>query len=72
MSIMNSKAEYAAALEKAHKEFPLRSDYPNNQNSCDHNYNFVVFCDGSDWDIVRCQKCGHERICACNFDDDYC
>ena len=45
MSIMNSKAEYAAALEKAHKEFPLRSDYPNNQNSCDHNYNFVGYCE---------------------------
>lgn len=71
MSIMNSKAEYAAALEKAHKEFPLRQAYQNSPDSCVHDYGFVVFCDGGDWDIVRCQKCGSERICACTFDDDY-
>lgn len=71
MSIMNNKVEYEAALEKAHINFPLKSVYPNSQKSCNHNYNFVVFCGGGDWDIVRCQKCGSEIICRCDFDDDY-
>ena len=71
MSIMNNISERNAAFVKAHNDFPLKPAYPNSRKSCDHNYDFVVFCDGSDWDIVRCQKCGSEKICVCSFDDDY-
>ncbi len=67
----HAKTEYAHALEQAHKEFPLKKEYPNRPESCDHDFNFVVFCDGGEWDIVRCQKCGEERVAPCSFDDDY-
>ncbi len=71
MPITDNRSEYNAALVKAHNDFPLKTTYPNSPERCNHNYNFVVFCDGGDWDIVRCQKCGSEKICACSFDDDY-
>ena len=72
MSIANNEIEYGRALSKAHSEFPLLPQYPDNPITCVHNFNFVVFCDGGDWDIVRCNKCGSERVCRCNFDDEYC
>lgn len=72
MSIRSNKIEYAAALEKAHKDFPFEDHYPYRPHLCNHIYGFVVFCDGGNWDIVRCQKCGSEKICPCTFDDEYC
>lgn len=72
MSIMNNEAEYRAALETAHKEFPPWNNLKYTPATCPcHDYSFVVFCDGSDWDIARCRKCGDETIIRCNFDDDY-
>ncbi len=58
------------AYEKAHKEFPLAKSYPNKPEDCNHNFDFVVYCDG-ERDIVRCFKCGMEKEVRCSFDDEY-
>ena len=58
------------AYKKAHKEFPFAESYPQKQDSCSHNFCFVVYCDGKT-DIVRCTKCGKEKEVRCNFDDEY-
>ena len=55
---------------KAHKEFPFALKYQNTPDNCNHNYNFIVFCNNK-WDIIRCQKCGSEIERSCNFDYDY-
>jgi hypothetical protein len=70
MSIANSELEYAKALAKAHREYPLREKYEFSPDKCRHNFNFVVYCDG-EWDIVRCSKCGAEQVQTCTFDDEY-
>lgn len=31
----------------------------------------VVECDGGDWDVVECSKCGKQYRARCTFDDDY-
>lgn len=31
----------------------------------------VVKCDGGDWDVVECSKCGKQRTQRCTFDDEY-
>lgn len=59
-----------AMFAQAHKDFPLAIKYPNDINTCTHNYNFAVYCDNV-WDIVRCTKCGSEKIVPCTFDEDY-
>lgn len=57
--------------EQAHKEYPFNKMYPNKQEKCNHNFSFVVFCNGTT-DIVRCNKCGKEIERSCDFDDEYC
>lgn len=71
MSILNDKIAYEAALKKAHEDFPLKDHYENDPLHCNHNYNFIIFCDGGDYDIARCNKCGDETVVRCTFDDDY-
>lgn len=68
---MISKSKYKSALEKAHHEFPLKDSYPMEPSECVHNYSFIVYCDGGDWDIARCPYCGTETVVRCTFDDDY-
>lgn len=57
------------AYNIAHEEFPFSISYPNSQESCNHNFDFVVYCDG-ETDIVRCNKCGLEIETRCSFDDE--
>lgn len=71
MSIMDSRAEYLKALEKAHLKYPHKIKYSNSQDTCNHNFSFIIYCDGGDWDIARCPRCGAEQIVRCTFDDDY-
>ena len=58
------------AYKKAHEEFPFAKIYQNSQESCNHIFNFVVYCDG-ERDIVRCNKCGMEKEVRCDFNDEY-
>lgn len=30
----------------------------------------VVKCDGGDWDVLECSKCGKQWEGRCNFDED--
>lgn len=71
MSILDDKHAYMEALKKAQEEFPRRDHYERRPEDCDHNFNFIIFCDGGDWDIARCPHCGEETIVRCTFDDDY-
>lgn len=71
MSIINDGLEYENALKKAHTDFPFLKKYPNTPNQCKHDFSFIVFCDGGNWDIARCRFCGEERVVTCTFDDDY-
>ena len=72
MDIKSNKEDYKKALKKAHEEYPLmKGKYRNKPDECNHNYSFCVFCDGGDWDIMRCPKCGSERVMRCTFDDVY-
>ena len=72
MDIKSNKEDYKKALKKAHEEYPLmKGKYRNKPDECIHNYSFCVFCDGGDWDIMRCPKCGSERVMRCTFDDDF-
>lgn len=72
MDIKSNKEDYKKALKKAHEEYPLmKGKYRNKPDECDHNYSFCVFYDGGDWDIMRCPKCGSERVMRCTFDDDF-
>ena len=59
-----------ATYDKAHKEFPRFAEYQFDTSNCNHNFCFVVYCDG-ETDIVRCIKCGEEKEVPCTFDDDY-
>lgn len=70
MSI-NSYDEILAGMKKiAYINYPPADSYPNKPENCYHNFNFVIYCDGIQ-DIVKCNKCGAERVFSCNFDDDY-
>lgn len=72
MSIADNNKEYEAALSKAHKDFPIGSEkFRNKPNNCTHRFIKTVYCDGGDWDIVRCMHCGKEIVTRCTFDDDY-
>ena len=71
MSIQDNRTEYLSALRDAETEFPHRSKYANDPRDCNHDFSFIVFCDGGDWDIARCLKCGAQKIVRCTFDDDY-
>ncbi len=72
MSIVNSEREYQEALKKAHEEFPMWKHLDYTPETCPgHDYSFIVFCDGGDWDIGRCRKCGAEAVVRCTFDDDF-
>lgn len=71
MSILDNQLEYQKALEQAHKEFPHKLKYDHDPRDCVHNFSFIVFCDGGDYDIARCTRCGEEKIVRCTFDDDY-
>jgi hypothetical protein len=31
----------------------------------------IVQCDGDDWDIAECSKCGKQYKTRCTFDEDY-
>ena len=68
MNIKNNKDDYEKAIQQAHKEFPLEK-YKNKPDECDHNFSFCVFCDGGDYDIMRCLKCGSEIVTRCTFDE---
>ena len=70
MSIKDNKEEFEKALEQAHKEYPMWKN-PSPKEGCNHDYSFVVFCDGGAYDIVRCRHCGDEIVTRCTFDDDY-
>lgn len=70
MSIRDNEEELKKALEKAHNEYPHKKMYPFKKENCDHNYNFIVYCDGN-YDICRCYKCGDEKVSRCNFDEEY-
>ena len=72
MDIRNNQKDLEKALEQAHKEFPhMVGKYQNKPDECIHNFSFCVFCDGGDWDIMRCLNCGEEIVQRCTFDDDY-
>ena len=73
MDIKNNTKDYEKALKQAHEEYPLiLAKYKVKQIECvPHDFSFCVFCDGGDWDIVRCLKCGKEIVCKCTFDEDY-
>jgi NAD-dependent SIR2 family protein deacetylase len=69
--MFQTESEFEKALEKAHAEFPLAENYPHTPDDGHiHAHDFVVYCHGGT-DIVRCQKCGHEKQVPCTFDDDY-
>lgn len=70
MSIKDSKEEYEKVLKIAHLRYPKKKIYINSPENCKHNYCFIVYCDGIE-DIVRCNKCGDEKVCPCSFDDEY-
>ena len=59
------------AYEKAHEEYPFAASYPNTPDNCNHNFSFIVYCDGGEMDIARCTRCGKEIETRCTFDDDY-
>ncbi len=71
MSIRDNKMEYLAALRKAEAKWPHKARYQNSPDNCDHDFSFVIYCNGGDWDIARCLKCGEQRVVRCTFDDDY-
>lgn len=72
MSIKNNQKEFEKALEKGNKEFPPpKMGYKYNPKDCVHDFSFCIYCDGCDWDIVRCYKCGETKVTRCTFDDDY-
>ncbi len=71
MSIADNKSQYEDALRKAHQKFPLKVSYSKKPNECWHDFSFIVYCDGGDWDIARCPYCGTEKVVRCTFDDDY-
>jgi len=71
MSIVDSRSEYEAALRKGRLEYPPLAAYPNRPSECNHDFSFIIYCDGENWDIARCPRCGEERIVPCTFDDDY-
>lgn len=71
MSIANNTIHYEAALKQAHIKYPQKKSYKNKPSECSHNFNFIIYCDGGDWDIARCLKCGSEAVIPCTFDDDY-
>lgn len=71
MSIRSSEAEYQAALKKAHEKYPPKASYPKKPDECCHDFSFIIYCDGGDWDIARCLHCGAEKVVRCTFDDDY-
>lgn len=71
MSIADNPVLYKTALRQAHTEFPPLKSYRNKPSECNHNFSFIIYCDGGDWDIARCQRCGSEKIIRCTFDDDY-
>lgn len=71
MSIISSRAEYEAALKQGRLEFPPLPSYLNNSAECDHDFSFIIYCDGGDWDIARCTRCGEEKVVRCTFEDDY-
>ena len=58
------------AYEQAHTEYPLLAKYKNKPTECQHNFDFVVYCNG-ERDIVRCCRCGYEKEVRCTFDDEY-
>ncbi len=71
MSIANNKSQYEAALKKAHQKYPPKTSYPKKPSECNHDFSFIVYCDGNDLDIARCPYCGTETVVRCTFDDDY-
>ncbi len=71
MSIKSNKAEYEVALKQGRLKYPPLPSYPNKPTECNHNFSFIIYCDGGDWDIARCTKCGEEKVVRCTFDDDY-
>lgn len=71
MSIADNPVMYEAALRQTHAEFPHMESYRNSPSECNHDFSFIIYCDGGDWDIARCPRCGSERVVRCTFDDDY-
>ena len=72
-TIENNSLLFNRALIEAHNNFPRKDSYPVSSSKCIHPYGkrFCIFCDGGDWDIVRCLDCGEEFIQKCTFDDDF-
>ena len=67
----HSYEEILAGMKKfAYEKYPRANSYPNSPNTCNHKFDFVIYCDG-ETDIVRCNLCGEERVFPCSFDDDY-
>ena len=56
MSIMDSKLEYEAALKQGRLKYPPLPAYPNKPTQCNHDFSFIIYCDGGDWDIARCRR----------------
>lgn len=56
-------------MQKVYEEFPRESQYPleyfDGKHNCWNNSS-VIYCN-SDRDIRRCNLCGHEWECACDF-----
>ena len=71
MSIANNLEEFDAARNKARIKYPPMKLYPRKPCDCRHDFSFIIFCDGGDWDIARCRYCGLEKVIPCTFDDDY-
>lgn len=71
MSIMDNKLKYEAALRQGCLKYPPLSSYQNKSTECNHDFSFIIYCDGRDWDIARCRRCGMEKIVRCTFDEDY-
>lgn len=31
----------------------------------------TIKCDGGEWDVIECARCGKQMVARCNFDDEY-
>lgn len=60
-------------IASVYQEYPRKEQYPLQHMDGKHNCwddSRVLHCNG-DRDIRRCDSCGHEWECSCNFDDDF-
>ena len=60
-------------MEQIYKKYPRKETYPNEYYDGLHNCfdnSIVIYCN-SDIDIRRCNLCGDEWECRCNFDENF-